>query len=56
MSRELVSKASVMSAGRVVAVGQLVAEGAVPVVAVAREEGLLTVKSWRGLVKRSRKR
>tara|TARA_B100002049_G_C15827250_1_gene269495 strand:- start:23 stop:157 length:135 start_codon:yes stop_codon:yes gene_type:complete len=44
MSRELVSKASVMTEGRVVAVGQLVAEGAVPVV------------EWLGFVKRSRKR
>jgi hypothetical protein len=55
MSRELVSKASVMTEGRVVAVGQLVGEGVVPVVVVAREEGLLTVKNWLGFVKGYRK-
>jgi hypothetical protein len=55
MSRELVSKASVMTAGGVVAAGQLVAEAAVPVVVAVRAEGLLTVKSWLGFAKGYRK-
>tara|TARA_B100000749_G_scaffold108867_1_gene83211 strand:+ start:127 stop:312 length:186 start_codon:yes stop_codon:yes gene_type:complete len=56
MSREPVSKASVMTAGGVVAVGQLVAEAAVPVVVAVRAEVLLPVKSWLGFAKGSRKR
>ena len=45
-----------MTAGGVVAVGQPVAEVAVPVVVVVQEEGPLIVKSWLGFVRGYRKR
>jgi hypothetical protein len=54
MSRVAVLKESVMTAGGVVAVGQPVAEVAVPV--VVQEEGPLIVKSWLGFVRGYRKR
>jgi hypothetical protein len=54
MSRVAVLKESVMTAGGVVAVGQPVAEVAVPV--VVQEEGHLIVKSWLGFVRGYRKR